>query len=151
MQPEFSAAGELTRRLLAQARGSDRSSDDAIAARHACEFVSTEFSRWVGARGYDALISRALATSRAAHPALELIRYERHPVPGLIGVAESIERHGDDVTARALAALLASVLALCIRLIGEDIVTTLVEKSLADYPHHAVGRAADADKRSARP
>jgi len=69
----------------------------------------------------------------------------------LTGVAESIERHGDDVTARALAALLESVLALCIRLIGEDIVTTLVEKSLADYPHHDVGRAADADKRSALP
>jgi hypothetical protein len=89
-----------------------------------------EFSRWVGTRGYDALMSRVLAEARVTHPALDQIHYEIRPEPALTGLAESIERHGAAATARALASLLETILSLLTRLIGEDLVETFVEKSM---------------------
>jgi hypothetical protein len=77
-------------------------------------------------------MSRALAEARVVHPALATIGYEYRAGPGLSGVAESITRHGADATARALEGLLEAILALCIRLIGDDIVATLVEKSVEE-------------------
>jgi hypothetical protein len=125
------AARELTRHLIARARAPGNDPADSAAAAHAaCECVSTEFSRWVGVRGYEALLSRALVETRIAHPALESIRYEIRAVPAVNGMTESLARHGIDATTEALAALLESILALLARLIGDDIVIMLVEKCM---------------------
>jgi hypothetical protein len=131
MPPESPTARELTRRLISQASSpGDDPGAAAVAARDACERVAMEFSRWVGTRGYDALMSRVLAEARVTHPALDQIHYEIRPVPALTGLAESIERHGAAATARALASLLETILSLLTRLIGEDLVETFVEKSM---------------------
>lgn len=152
MPAESPAAPELTRRIIGRLRGSD---DDpgaaATAARDACDCVSAEFSRWVGARGYEALVSRALAEVRPAHPALENIQYASHAQERLTGVADSVERHGADAAARALATLLETILALCIRLIGDDIVATLVEKSMENITRNDAARQYILAQRSARP
>jgi hypothetical protein len=110
--------------------------------------VSAEFSRWVGARGYAAIASRALVEVRSEHPALMNIRYELHSESGLSGVAESIERHGARSVARALGALLVAILGLCVRLIGDDIVTTLVAKSMENRTRDDGGRSTNLDQRS---
>lgn len=152
MPAESPAAPELTRRIIGRLRGSDDDPDAAAAAaRDACDCVSAEFSRWVGARGYEALVSRALAEVRPAHPALANIRYGSRSEQRLTGVAESVERHGADATARALVMLLETILALCIRLIGDDIVATLVEKSMENITRNDAGRRQILDQRSARP
>ena len=130
MPPESPTARELTNRLIARIGEPADDGAAAIAARDACESVAVEFSRWVGARGYDALMLRVLSEARPAHPALEQIHFQIRPEPGLTGVAESIERHGPAATARALGALLESILALLTRLIGEDLVVTFVENSM---------------------
>ena len=74
-------------------------------------------------------MSRALNEARPAHPALALIQYDPHATPVLGGVAESARRHGAAAIATALTELLEAILALCIRLIGADIVSALVERS----------------------
>ncbi|HUQ45630.1 MAG TPA: hypothetical protein VM033_03195 [Gemmatimonadaceae bacterium] len=152
MPAESPAAPELTRRIIARLRGSDdEPGAAAAAARDACDCVSAEFSRWVGARGYEALISRALAEVRPTHSALETIRYGANSELRLTGVAESVERHGADATARALVMLIETILALCTRLIGDDIVATLVEKSMENITLNDAGRRHTLDQRGARP
>lgn len=149
MAPGRSTAGELTRRLLAKWSGPDDSAQAAAAAgREACEAVSAEFSRWVGSRGYEALIFRAMAEVRPAHPALEEIQFSPPARPALIGMEDSIDRFGAAATARAFTALLDAILALCIRLIGDDIVSTLVEKSMEHPPHGAAGRSRTLESRT---
>ena len=126
MQPESPTASELTQRLIGRLT---IPGDEPASAAAALECVSAEFSRWVGARGYEALMSRALNEARPAHPALELIRYDPRATPALGGMAESASRHGAAATTIGLAELLQAILALCIRLIGADIVSVLVERS----------------------
>ena len=61
---------------------------------------------------------------------------------------DSIKRFGAAATARAFAALLEAILALCVRLIGEDLVTTLVEKTMEHPPHGAAGRSRTLESRT---
>ena len=152
MPRESSITGELTRRLLEQwsARADDSGSAVATAV-DAFDCVSAEFSRWVGVRGYDALVSRALAEARSAHPALRQIHYQFAPERRLTGTAESIEQYGAPVAARGLETLLESTLALCTRLIGDDLVTTLVERSMENCSRHGVDRGETFDQRSTTP
>ena len=143
---------KLTRRLLERWISRADGSNSAVAtAVDACDCVSAEFSRWVGTRGYDALVSRALADARSSHPALEQIQYQFAPEPRLIGVSESISRYGAAATARALEVLLESTLALCTRLIGDDIVATLVERSMEHCGRDDGGRRENFDQRSTQP
>ena len=149
MAPGRSAVGELTRRLLAQWSGPDDGPQAAAAAgRDACDAVSAEFSRWVGSRGYEALIFRAMAEVRPTHPALEEIRFSPPARPALVGMEDSIERFGAAATAKAFTALLESILALCVRLIGDDIVTTLVEKAMEHAAHGAAGQRRNLESRT---
>ena len=152
MPPESATARELTRALIdRQGAVGDNPDVAAHAARDACECVSAEFSRWVGARGYEALLSRALAETRPAHPALEQIHHQFRSEAGLAGVAESIERHGAGATAQGIAALLETVLAVLGRLIGDDIVVTLVEKSMENCSRADLRLKRHFDQRSATP
>ena len=131
MPPESPTVRELTRRLVAQASAQgDDPGAAAVGARDACECVAIEFSRWVGTRGYDALMSRVLLEARSDHPALEEIHYQIRPEPALTGLAESIERHGAAATARALSSLLETILSLLVRLIGDDLVEKFVENCM---------------------
>lgn len=149
MPPESPTVRELTRRLISRANPSEGDSGAAaIAARDACEYVAVEFSRWVGTRGYDALMSRVLGEARATHPALEQIHYQIRPDPALTGVSESIERHGAAATARALASLLETILALLARLIGDDLVEKFVENSMRNGRRDR-NRPGNLDERSA--
>lgn len=137
MPPEPQTASELTQRLIDWSRVPG---DESSSATAALECVAAEFSHWVGPRGFEALMSRALAEVRPAHPALEQLRYDPLATPSLTGVVDSVARHGADATARALAQLLETVLALCIRLIGGDLVTALVERSVENRLHDPAGR-----------
>jgi hypothetical protein len=85
-------------------------------------------------------MSRALTEARPTQPALQEIRYDARSTPGLSGVAESVARHGADATTKALVQLLEAILALCIRLIGDDIVSALVERSVENRLHDTPGR-----------
>lgn len=97
----------------------------------ACDDLYRNLSRWVGPDGCHALFKRALAETRAAHPALEQIQLRAHSDPYMDGIAEALAEHGDAATADALESLLFSLVGLLGRLIGDDMASKLIERSRA--------------------
>jgi hypothetical protein len=117
--------------------------DHARTAADACGHLYRELSRWVGPDGCHALFSRALAQTRAKHPALEQIQLHARKDPYVEGVAEAIIAHGEPATADSLEAMIANVVQVLGRLIGDDMAMKLIERSLtADG-----GSAPSSDKR----
>ena len=127
MPPANEPLRQLIRRLIAREGGSKDAPGQAAAAHAACERVYGELSRWVGSTGSRALFTRSLAEAGAEHPALATIGMRDRPDAGLGGVSEGIQTHGAEATAAALEALLSTLLGLLGRLIGDDMVVTLVE------------------------
>jgi len=109
----------------------------------ACDNLYRELSRWVGSDGCHALFTRALAEARAEHPALQQIRLRARSDPYVDGVAETIIARGEPATADALEAMLVRLVELLGRLIGDDMATKLIERSLAALE---IGGAASDDK-----
>lgn len=77
---------------------------------------------------------RALAQARAEHPALGKIQLRARSTPYVDGVAESIMAYGDAATAEALDSMLARLVELLARLIGDDMAIKLIERSLDASP-----------------
>lgn len=96
-------------------------------------------------------MSRALSETRSGHGALDEIRYEVGSDPVLNGVDESIQQHGADATAKALEALVEMILSLLTRLIGGEIVTTLVERSMENWRRDELSHLGTLDQRSTGP
>ncbi len=98
------------------------------ALQRACAHVSENLRDTMGEAGCAALIARARVRTEGDHPALKKLRRVNEGSLQLDGVVESIEVHGlGDVTA-ALEALLAALADILIRLIGEDMAITLINR-----------------------
>jgi hypothetical protein len=126
------SAREIARRLISSRR-SDRAAGHtaARAAAAACDQLYRELSRWVGPDGCHALFTRALAEARTEHPALAQIQLHARSEPYIEGVAETIMAHGDPATAEAIESMLVRLIELLGRLIGDDMSTKLIERTLA--------------------
>jgi len=74
---------------------------------------------------------RALAQARTEYPALGQVQLHARSEPYIDGVAEAIMAHGDPATAEALESMLVHLVELLGRLIGDDMATKLIERSLA--------------------
>jgi hypothetical protein len=131
-QDSQSPTRQLARRLI-EARRSERTEGDtpARAAARASDRLYRELSRWVGVDGCHALFSRALTDARADFPALGQIKIRARLQPHIDGTAETIMARGDPATAEALESMLVRLAELLGRLIGDDMATKLVERSLA--------------------
>jgi hypothetical protein len=118
---------------LINSRRSERSEDHtpARAAAAACDHLYWGLSRWVGSDGCHALFTRALSQARTDHPALGQIQFRARTEPYIEGVAETIIAHGDAATANALESMVVRLVELLGRLIGDDMATKLIERSLA--------------------
>ena len=130
------AAREIARRLISSRR-SERKGGDTVArtTAAACDTLYRELSRWVGSDGCHALFTRALAETRTDCPALAQIQLRARSEPYIDGVAETIMAHGDPATAEALESMLARLIELLGRLIGDDMAMKLIERSLAASEH----------------
>lgn len=122
---------QIVRRLIDGSVPGRAGGDTAARAAAACDDLYRNLSRWIGPDGCHALFKRALAETRAAHPALEQIRLRAHSDPYMEGVAEALAEHGDAATADAFESLLFSLVELLGRLIGDDMASKLIERSLA--------------------
>jgi hypothetical protein len=124
------ATREIARRLINR-RGVDQagSRSAAQAAAAACDHLYWDLSRWVGLDGCQALFTRALTQARADHPVLEQIRLSTKSDRHLDGVSETIKTHGDGATAESVESVLVALIELLTRLIGNEMVTRLVEGS----------------------
>jgi hypothetical protein len=125
-------ARKIAHRLINRARPEPAGGESvARAAAAACDDLYRELVQWVGADGCHALFTRARAQAGADYPALEKIQLRARSEPYIEGVAESIMANGDAATAEALESMLVSLVELLGRLIGDDMATKLIQRSLA--------------------
>ena len=129
LPPDESPARHTARRLIDRER-SGRAGDNSAArtAAAACDHLYRDLSRWLGPDGCHALFARARAQAKQDRPALEQLQLRRGSNPYIDGVAEAILAHGDAATAEGLELILADLIELLGRLIGDDMAATLVQR-----------------------
>ena len=125
-----SPARQIARRLIRSRQPESGASTSARGAAAAADHLYRELSRWVGPDGCHALFTRALAQARDEHPALAQIRLQPRSEPYIDGVAETIMAQGDRATAEAIESMLARLVELLGRLIGDDMAMKLIGQSL---------------------
>jgi hypothetical protein len=134
MAAESSPARALASQLIARAQRSGRDSADRAqgAAATAFHALSHELSRWLGAGGCHALLTRALRQARTAHPALLDVEIASDSHLRLRGLDDAVEAHGAPALAAGVEAMLVATFELLGRLVGDDVSTRLVELSMSD-------------------
>lgn len=100
------------------------------ASVRALDRLSEALARWFGAFGYHALLARAFAHARLEHPALAGVTVGDPHSPALAGLEAATAAHGVDAVAKGAEAVLAAVIALLGRVVGDDMVPYLVEPSM---------------------
>jgi hypothetical protein len=136
--PHAPTGKEMARRLLA--RETSAAAEPAMVAaalQRACARVSANLRDSVGEDGHDALLGRALARAESDHPVLKDLRRLNHGAIRLDNVVASVEAHGVAAVTAAIEALLAALLDVLGRLIGEDMAMRLVDQDLGGPPRDA--------------
>jgi hypothetical protein len=127
MTQRSAATTEVARRLWARAAGDTNSPEEvAAAAERTCTQLRTGLGRWIGAMGYHALLDRALALARAEHPALRSLSCHGGEEPM---ITAAVRAHGAAEVATGMLALVAGLVELLGRIIGEEIAVRLVEQA----------------------
>ena len=134
MAPTSPNALAVARRLLARA-GEHRDAGDSLAdpvaaGERVSRSLAESLSRWFGPYGYHAILTRALAEARDAHPALTAVRVRSSSDPTLDGLADAAMMHGTNTIPEAITAVLSAVIELLGRVIGEDMAVHLVEQAV---------------------
>lgn len=135
-------ARQITHRLINNRRsGPAGSRTPARAAVDACNQLHQDLSRWIGLDGCHALFTRALAQARTDYPLLEEIRLRPRSEPYVEGATETIDAYGSAQTAEAIESMLASLIELLGRLIGDDMAMKLIELTLSESQRDDANRA----------
>jgi hypothetical protein len=122
-------AQELTRRLVAKAAAENGAAGaTAHAYQIASERACRELSRSLGAAGFNALLTRSLALAEADYPLLKGVRVGRSGETMLGGLDDLVAQNGAPNVDAALECMLATMLGLLGRLIGDDMVPRLLER-----------------------
>ena len=100
----------------------------AAALQRGCTRLSRNLRDSLGEDGWTALLARALARTEADHPALKNIRPLIEGGLDLDAVIAGIETHGLANVTAAIEALLAALIDILGRLIGEDMAIALIEQ-----------------------
>jgi hypothetical protein len=130
------AATEVARRHWARAAGDTSTPEEvAAAAERTCTQLQAGLARWVGTMGYRALIDRALLLARAEHPALGSLSCHGGDEPV---TTAAVRAHSAAEVATGMVALVATLIDLLSRIVGEEMALELVNQAVARLP----GRAA---------
>jgi hypothetical protein len=100
----------------------------AAAAEQGCARLRGALTRWIGADGYRALVDRALQQARELHPAIAGLQCQAGDV---LGIAVAVGGHSADEVREGILALVAQLVDLLSRLIGEEMAVRLVEQAWA--------------------
>jgi hypothetical protein len=132
MTQSSGAATEAARRLWARSAG-DAATPEEVAAATVRAFAQLEMglSRWVGAEGFRALRGRAHGLVRSAHPALGALSADLGDGQGVVAAVRS---HGAREVAAGITSLIAALIDLLGRIIGEEMAVRLVEQTGAANP-----------------
>lgn len=124
----------LANRLLdRQTNAGNADTTRASAAARAGEKLYRALSRWIGTDGCHALFTRARAQELASHPPLDSLQVRPRQEPYIAGVEETIGEYGNDATADAIESMIVGMIELLGRLIGVDMATNLIERSLSEF------------------
>ncbi|HKV74129.1 MAG TPA: hypothetical protein VJN95_06395 [Gemmatimonadales bacterium] len=136
MTAESRPAMEAARRLWVRASGGGTEPEVVAAAlERLCGGLSEALGRWIGSEGYHALLDRALALARLEHPVLRGLS----ALGGEEGaVMAEVRSHGAEEVVAGLVALVATLIGLLGRIIGEDLAAHLVEQISVPSPRGAV-------------
>jgi hypothetical protein len=126
MTQKSAAATEVARHVWERAVGDSGAPEDvAVAATRMCTELRAGLTRWVGAMGYRALIDQALLLARAEHPALGSLSCHGGDEPV---TTAAVRAHSADEVATGMVALVAALVELLGRIIGEEMAVCLVEQ-----------------------
>jgi len=140
MTQRSAAATEVARGLWQRAVGDSTTPEDvAAAATRMCTELRAGLSRWVGAMGYRALIDRALLLARAEHPALGSLSCHGGDEPV---TTAGVRAHSAAEVATGMVALVAALVELLGRIIGEEMAVRLVEQ---------IGMKSETDRKTPSP
>jgi hypothetical protein len=93
--------------------------------------VSDELARWLGRDGCRVLVARALTVVRAqGYPALDGVHISVQSGHWLDGLGDAAARHGTPAATEAAGAVLAALIELLGRLIGDDMARSLLDRSV---------------------
>jgi hypothetical protein len=126
------AATEVARRHWARAVGDTSTPEEvAAAAERTCTQLQAGLTRWVGAMGYRALIDRALLLARAEHPVLGSLSCHGEDEPVTTG---AVRAHSAAEVTAGIVALVATLIDLLSRIVGEEMAVELVNQAVARLP-----------------
>jgi hypothetical protein len=114
----------------------------AAVTERTCIQLRAGLGRWIGAMGYRALLDRALVLARAEHPALAGLSCHGGDEEA---VAAAVRTHGASDVAAGMVALVAGLVDLLGRIIGEEMAVRLVEHTGVQ-----IGRESKKEKPSPR-
>jgi hypothetical protein len=135
--PSSDTATDVARRLWTRAIGeAGGPAEIAAASDRMGAQLRAGLGRWIGTDGYRALLDRAVVLARVKHPALA-------DISGLGGdesaTEAAVRTHGADKTAAGLVAIVAALIELLGRIIGEEMSVRLVEQIGLPSPRAVVG------------
>jgi hypothetical protein len=99
-----------------------------------CAQLRAGLARWIGSEGYRALIRRTLEQERAAHPVLSSLSCDGGDAHE---IAAAVRAHGAAELTAGIMALVATLIDLLGRIVGEDMALQLVEQTGALSPRAA--------------
>lgn len=124
---------ELAERLVAREQASGGAPGDATTAtERAIRRLCLALAGWFGPYAVHALLTRAVAQAHAVHPALVAVRAGPPPARELTGLFESLRAHAGPAIAAGALDVLTALIELLSHLIGDDLATGLVERTLRD-------------------
>jgi hypothetical protein len=134
--PPPTSSLRLARALLARepTPGGDGSPETAAALQRVLVRVSQNLRDTMGEDGCTALFARALARTEAKHPVLTRIRRTSDGGIQLDAVVAGVEAHGVPAVTAGIEALLAALIDVLGRLIGEDMTVRIIEHDGPEAP-----------------
>jgi hypothetical protein len=132
MTPNSASATEAARHIWARYADDEASAEElAAAAKRLFSQLETGLARWVGAEGFRVLWRRALTLAQAGHPALGKLSDGEW---GKQAVVSAVQAHSARQVAAGIISVLATLIDLLGRIIGEEMAVRLVEQTGAPGP-----------------
>jgi hypothetical protein len=103
-------------------------------AERICVQLQAGLVRWVGTEGYRALLHRVLELARAEHPALRRLSCNGSDEQE---IAAAVRAHGAAEVTAGMVALVATLIDLLGRIVGEEMAVQLVNQAVAASPRGA--------------
>jgi hypothetical protein len=144
MTPRSVSPSDAARRLWESAAGDTSAPEDvAAAAGRVCAQLRAGLGRWIGGEGYRALLDRALVLARAEHPALGSLSCDRGDQPV---TPADVRAHGAAKVAAGMVALVAMLIELLSRMVGEEMAVRLVEQTGKPSPRGVVSNEPEGER-----